>query len=171
MVVSRTASYLQNCCPRLEVYPRRRSSLPARALYSSGQHTWSSQTAIWVNWLHSSTTSTNIGLHSGVSHTIDRPFVNSLSATLRDSSVSLHTFNQRLKTYLFRNEHHPLSMALLHKTPDLLTYINLHQKSLSSRARPIIRTHTRARTITPTHTKTIALLGPLKWSVITPHWN
>jgi len=52
LVASGTASYLWNYSPRLEVYPWRCFSLPARAMHSSGQHPWSSQTTACVNWLH-----------------------------------------------------------------------------------------------------------------------
>jgi len=52
LVASGTASYLWNYSPRLEVYPWRCFSLPARAMHSSGQHPWSSQTTVCVNWLH-----------------------------------------------------------------------------------------------------------------------
>jgi len=43
------ASFLRNGCPRLEVYPWRCGGLPARAMHSSGQHPWSSQTTVCVN--------------------------------------------------------------------------------------------------------------------------
>ena len=39
LVASETVSYLQNCCPCLEMYPWRCSSLPSRAMHSSGQLT------------------------------------------------------------------------------------------------------------------------------------
>ena len=60
LVASGTASYLQNCCPHFEEYPWRCSSLPAKAMHSSGQHPWSSQTTVCFNWLHLATKSANV---------------------------------------------------------------------------------------------------------------
>ena len=60
LVANGTVSFLLNHCPHLEVYPQHCSSLPARAMHSSGQHLWSSQTTVCISWLHAATKSANI---------------------------------------------------------------------------------------------------------------
>jgi len=95
-------------------------SLPARAMHSSGQHPCSFQTirsaspgciqlprvhsvrlrndlycVEWCVKLYSNQPSKRV-LHNGALLTVAPAVWNSLSATLRDSGVSLHTFKRRL---------------------------------------------------------------------------
>ena len=119
-------------------------SLPARAMHSSGQHPWSSQTTVCFNWLHLATKSANVCCTTKLCLQWAGRVEQSASNTARQQRVTVTTHIQAetdnvLICSMMNTIRHCcgvfVNLALLHKALNILTYL----KSFFSRTTSVSR--------------------------------
>ena len=128
-----SASYLENCFAHLEVYPWRCSSLPAKAMHSSGQHEhpWLSQTTVCLNWQRPAC---KHSLHKGALLKMGRQC--GTVCQLHCKTVAYHfTHTRQLKMYLSEAWWTPSTtgaafLRVCHHTLELLTYLQKIQAAI-----------------------------------------